>query len=74
MSRLLVVRSTAADREVVRQHEAFLRASYPARTVEARAALTGTTPWPGAAILWADIRGGVATILSGPPRGVGEGR
>ena len=73
-SRLLVIRSTSANRELARQHEALLHASYPARAVEARAALTGVDPWPGAAILWADVRNGSATILEGPPRHVSLGR
>jgi transcriptional regulator with XRE-family HTH domain len=74
VSRLLVVRSTTTNREVARQYEALMRAAYPTRTVDVREALTGTKAWPGHGILWADVRGGMATILHGPPRGVGLGR
>jgi transcriptional regulator with XRE-family HTH domain len=74
ISRLLVIRSTDADRQVARQYPGHLASAYPGRTAEARAALTGTGLWPGASILWADVRNGVATILEGPPRGVALGR
>ena len=75
ISRLLVIRSTDTNRHVARQYEALLRAAYPARTIEARAALTTAgAAWPGASVLWADVRNGRATILGGPPRGVALGR
>jgi transcriptional regulator with XRE-family HTH domain len=70
VSRLLVIRSTATNREIVRQHDRLLGAAYPASTIEARAALTGTAAWSGHAIVWADVRGGTARILEGPPRRV----
>jgi hypothetical protein len=72
--RLLVIRSTATNREIVRQHEHLLRAAYPASTQEARAALTGTDAWPGHGILWAEVSNGVARILDGPPRRIRLGR
>jgi hypothetical protein len=74
VSRLLIVRSTSTNREIARQHDGLLRAAYPGRAREARAALTGDTPWPGPTVLWADIRGSAAVILEGPPRGVTLGR
>jgi transcriptional regulator with XRE-family HTH domain len=74
ISRLLIVRSTAANREIARQFEHVLAAAYPGRSAAARAALTGIGAFPGPAILWADIRNGVVTILEGPPRGVSVGR
>jgi hypothetical protein len=74
VSRLLVIRSTATNREIVRLHEALLHAASPARTAAARAALTGTAPWPGHAVLWAEIRNGTAAMLDGPPRRIGLGR
>jgi len=73
-SRLLVIRSTFANRQVAIDHETLLRSAFPFRTEAARAALTGSDPWPGPSILWADVRSGRATILAGPPRGVNLGR
>ncbi len=73
-SRLLVLRSTAANRALARRFEATLRAAYPARAAEVFASLTTGSPWPGAGILWADVRGDVATILDRPPRSVAVGR
>jgi transcriptional regulator with XRE-family HTH domain len=73
-SQLLVLRSTAANRELARRFEATLRAAYPARAADVFASLTTGAPWPGAGILWADLRGDVATILDRPPRGVAVGR
>jgi transcriptional regulator with XRE-family HTH domain len=73
-SPLLVIRSTAFNRRVAIEHERLLGASFPGSTEAARAALTGKDPWPGPAVLWADVRGGRATILRGPPRGVALGR
>ena len=73
--RLLVVRSTAATREVARRFEATLRAAYPARASDVYAALTEPDQsWPGHGILWADLRGDAVRILDRPPRGVGVGR
>jgi hypothetical protein len=73
--RLLVIRSTAATREIARRFEATLRVAFPAQTVDLYAALIEPTGlWPGDGILWADLRGGTARILSRPPRGVTLGR
>ena len=74
VSRLLVVRNTAAMRETVRAAGRTLAAAYPARSADAVASLGSERPWPGAALLWADVEGGRATILDGPPRGVMVGR
>jgi transcriptional regulator with XRE-family HTH domain len=74
VSRLLVIRSTTSNREIVRQHERLLGAAYPARASDAWGALTGTSRWPGHAILWADVRQGTARILDGPPRRITVGR
>ena len=54
-SQLLIVRSTRATRVIGREFERQLRAAYPARPADAIAALTGTLPWPGAALIWAEI-------------------
>ena len=75
ISRLLVIRSTVATREVVRQAHGTFAAAYPARAGDVHAALTtATAPWPGAGILWADVHGDVVRILDRPPRGVPLGR
>ena len=73
--RLLVIRSTAATREIARRFEATLRAAYPARGLDIyRALTTPDAPWPGNGILWADLRGDTVRILDRPPRGVALGR
>jgi len=52
ISRLLVVRRTRATRSVAAEFSHQLRAAYPAHPDDALAALTGTTPWPGPALVW----------------------
>lgn len=73
-SRLLVVRSTAANREIARRFEMLLRTAYPASTAAAVTSLTTGSPWPGDAIVWVRIEGDVVELLAGPPRGVVLGR
>jgi len=70
ISRLLVLRSTQAMRDAVRSAAGTLAAAYPADPQVAVAALRGQASWPGSAILWMNVKGGVATLLEGPPRGV----
>jgi transcriptional regulator with XRE-family HTH domain len=75
VSPLLVIRSTAANRTIVRTYEATLAASFPASIESAMAALQGSSaPWPGPAILWARLENGRAEILEHPPRGIRLGR
>jgi transcriptional regulator with XRE-family HTH domain len=75
VSRLLVLRSTIRTRELARQYEETLRAAYPARASDAHAALTGTTaPWPGPAIIWAQVHGSKVWLMRRPPPGVNVGR
>jgi transcriptional regulator with XRE-family HTH domain len=75
ISRLLVLRSTAATREIARRFQATLAAAYPATTRDVFAALTTPgAPWPGPGILWADVRGDDVRVLERPPRGVALGR
>jgi transcriptional regulator with XRE-family HTH domain len=74
ISRLLVLRSTVATREIVRAHSATLEVEFPARTEDAYAALTGATAWPGLALLWARVDGNRTAILDRPPRGIEVGR
>jgi transcriptional regulator with XRE-family HTH domain len=73
-SRLLIVRSTEATREVARRYAAILSAAYSARTSDVVAALTGTAPWPGNGIVWMRLERGTAELLAHPPRGVAIGR
>ncbi len=74
VDRLLVVRSTRPNREIAMRFGETIAAAYSARTAEVYASLTKGTPWPGAGLLWADVRGDIATILDRPPRGVAVGR
>jgi transcriptional regulator with XRE-family HTH domain len=75
VSRMLLLRSTAATRSIARSYEATLAAAFPARSADAVAALnTGGTEWPGPVIVWARGDGGRTVILDGPPRGVRVGR
>jgi len=73
-SRLLILRSTAANRDLARSFEATLRAAYPARTRDAVSALADGEPWPGDAIVWIRIDGDRTELMGGPPRGVSLGR
>lgn len=73
-SRLLVLRSTAATREIARRFESTLCIAYPASTAAAVRALTQGGPWPGDAIVWVRIEGDAVELLAGPPRGVSVGR
>lgn len=57
ISRLLIVRSTRATREVGREFERVVRAAYPTHPDDALAALTGAARWPGAALIWARFDG-----------------
>lgn len=75
VGRLLLLRSTAATRAVVAAAPALFDTAYPGRTADAVAALTeacGT--FPGAAIIWVDLRGTASRLLQGPPRGIEVGR
>ena len=74
ISRLLVLRSTRATRELASTYASVLAAAYPARTADAVAALTGDAPWPGAAIVWMRVDAGRAWLLPGPPPRVTLGR
>jgi transcriptional regulator with XRE-family HTH domain len=75
ISRLLVLRSTKANRELAQRFRATLQAAYPARSADVhRALIAGDMPWTGAGILWADVHGDAVRILDRPPRGVELGR
>lgn len=71
VGRLLLLRSTAATRELARSLPVSFRAAYPGSSREAYEALTSaTTRWPGAAIVWVDVQGAQTRVIHGPPRGV----
>lgn len=53
VSTLLIVHSTRATRAVGREYARQLAAAYPAHPADAMAALTGTSIWPGPALVWA---------------------
>jgi transcriptional regulator with XRE-family HTH domain len=73
--RLLVLRSTPGNRQLVDRYEATLTSAYPAPAAAAYDALTGPTgAWPGSAILWASPHASDPRILPTPPRGVVLGR
>ncbi len=55
ISRLLVVRWTRRTRGVAAEFPRQLAAAFPAHPADALAALTGDTPWPGPALVWARI-------------------
>ena len=74
VGRLLVLRNTAANREVVRAAAATMGAAYPARAADAVASLRGEVAWPGATLVWVDLRGAASRLLDGPPRGITVGR
>jgi transcriptional regulator with XRE-family HTH domain len=74
VSRMLLLRSTSATRDVARSFEATLAAAYPAKSADAVAALRTEAPWPGPSIVWVRLENGRAEILAGPPRGVRVGR
>jgi transcriptional regulator with XRE-family HTH domain len=74
-SRILIVRSTAGTRAVVRDLEHAFSAAYPARTIDALTALRDPLrPWPGPAIIWVNLHGRRATVMDGPPKFVSVGR
>jgi HTH-type transcriptional regulator / antitoxin HipB len=57
VERLLVVRRTRGTRAVASELERQLRVAYPAHPQDALAALHGTAPWPGPAMVWATADG-----------------
>jgi transcriptional regulator with XRE-family HTH domain len=73
-SRLLVLRSSHAIRDIATTFEATLRAAYPARLADTLAALCSTAPWPGPSVAWMAVEGRRAHLMDGPPRGVSLGR
>jgi transcriptional regulator with XRE-family HTH domain len=64
-SQLLLVRRTRTTRGVVAEFALQLRVAFPAHPDDALAALTGMAPWPGAALVWAVVDGGVGRLVAG---------
>jgi transcriptional regulator with XRE-family HTH domain len=57
VSQLLVVRRTRATRAIGTEFARQLRVAYPAHPDDALTSLTGTGPWPGAAMVWIELDG-----------------
>ena len=75
VDRVLVLRNTRLNREVVERFATTIATEYPARTLDAVLALTtADAPWPGSAIVWVTVDGDDARVLDRPPRGVTVGR
>lgn len=55
VSQLLVIRRTRANRRLAGDFARQLALAYPAHPEDALAAVTGTAPWPGAALVWARV-------------------
>jgi len=56
-SQLLIVRSTRVTRQMGRDFAKQIASAFPAHPADAMAALTTPTgPWPGAALIWVDLR------------------
>lgn len=71
ISSILLLRSTAATRELARTFRQTLAAAYPVEPADLQLALADPKlPWPGSGIIWVRLDGTKATILPGWPRGV----
>jgi transcriptional regulator with XRE-family HTH domain len=65
ISRLLLVRRTRATRTIASDFAAQLRVAYQAHPDDAVASLTGTAPWPGAALVWLAIDARGSRLVGG---------
>jgi transcriptional regulator with XRE-family HTH domain len=74
VSRVLLLRNTAATRDLARAFPSTFEAGYPAKVAAAFASLTTASPWPGSAIVWVTVEGRDAQVLPQPPRSVALGR
>lgn len=63
VSRLLIVRWTRATRAMAKTFPRQLAAAYPAHPADAIVALTGTSPWPGPALVWARLDHGTVRLV-----------
>jgi len=74
VERLLVLRSTRANRDLASRFQDLLTTAYPGSTSLAYGSLTSAAaPWPGNAVVWATVEHDVARILDRPPRSVALG-
>ena len=64
-SQLLLVCRTRTTRAVAAEFARQLRVAFPAHPDDALAALTGTAPWPGAALVWAIVDGRDGHLIAG---------
>jgi hypothetical protein len=69
IDRLMVLRSTRTNRQLAERFAETLRVAFPASPDAAYRALTSPdAPWPGSALLWAEVVGDAARILDKGPR------
>ena len=75
IDRLLLLRSTRSNRRLAERFAETLRITYPASAIDAYRALSSPdVPWPGSALLWAEVDRDQAKILDHRPRSVSVGR
>ena len=67
VSRLLILRSTVANRRLAADFRETFRTAYPADPRAAYDALAGRARWPGPAVLWVRVRGSAVEVLRGAP-------
>jgi transcriptional regulator with XRE-family HTH domain len=65
ISRLLIVRRTRTTRQTALEFARQLATAHPAHPEDAVAAVTGISPWPGAAMVWAQIEPDRVRFLPG---------
>ena len=64
-SQLLLVRRTRASKATASAFSTQLRVAYPAHPDDAYAALIGSVPWAGAALVWARVDRTHAHLVAG---------
>jgi transcriptional regulator with XRE-family HTH domain len=64
-SQLLLVRRTRTSKATASAFSSQLRVAYPAHPDDAYAALTGSVPWAGAALVWARVDGSHTHLVTG---------
>jgi transcriptional regulator with XRE-family HTH domain len=75
IDRLLLLRSTRSNRRLAERFGETLRVAYPSNPIDAYQALSSPdVPWPGSALLWAEVDRDQAKILDHRPRNVSVGR
>lgn len=65
IGQVLIVRRTRATRAAATEFARQLRTAYPGHPDDALAALTGTEPWPGSALVWMVVEHGKARWAAG---------